>query len=92
MSRAAILFAGAAVGIACGGSTVTGETGDASPGNDGEADVAVDAAKDGNPVAMYGPAPVDSGVRDTAADEGTDADSGGVLVMYGPAPVDSGNG
>lgn len=64
-TRAALLFAGAAVVAGCGSTEV---------------------------VAMYGPAPVDASVKDTAADGPTDANNfQDMVAMYGPAPIDSGN-
>jgi hypothetical protein len=85
-SRAALLFAVAAVAAGCGGSTEPTST--ASDG--GQHDAASDSGgynePDAFPVTMYGPGPinVDGGTGDAA----TDVDSGGGLVMYGPAPID----
>lgn len=67
-SRAAVLFATAAVVAACGGST--------SP----------TSSSSGEPVALYGPAPV----QDAGSDAATDA--GEPVALYGPAPVDAGDG
>jgi hypothetical protein len=87
VTRAALLFAGAAVGFACSSSETTGGgTADASPAEDAAGDVKTD----GGPVAMYGPAPVDSGMdQSNGQDSGQDS---GPVAAYGPAPVDSGQG
>jgi hypothetical protein len=94
LTRAAILFVGAATAAACSGAV------EPEPGDDGGnvADASNEASKDaarddGNPVAMYGPAPVDaSPPTDSAADAADDADTGGPVALYGPVPVDSGTG
>jgi hypothetical protein len=98
MSRAALLFVGATVAAACGGQTESlgGGTGDG--GRDAVANETGGGGDDtdAQPVAMYGPAPVqDSGPREAAPDAPADApsdasDSGGLPVMYGPAPIDAG--
>jgi hypothetical protein len=91
MSRAALLFVGATVTAACGGQTESPSLGgDAAASEAGGGD-----DTDAQPVAMYGPAPVqDAGPReaspDAPADAPSDADSGGLPVMYGPAPIDAG--
>jgi hypothetical protein len=84
VTRAGILFAGAAVTLACGstssialyGAPIDGGIEDASDLNDG------------GPMAMYGPAPVDSGVDEATSD----ASEGGPVAMYGPAIIDGGQG
>jgi hypothetical protein len=89
LTRAAILFVGAAAAAACDGAVEPGD--DAGNVADASSDVSSsDAARDdGNPVALYGPVPVDaSPAKDSAAD---DADTGGPVALYGPVPVDSGN-
>jgi hypothetical protein len=88
LSRAAILFVGATAAAACGGSTDEPTTSDASTQNDGSArdGSAADSAIDG-PLVLYGPAPIDASVQDSAVD----ADSGPVAA-YGPGPIDSGGG
>jgi hypothetical protein len=102
VSRAALLFVGAAAATGCGGSTTTGSP----PGDSGAVvDVAQDsptdsttpipeagqdAADTGQPVALYGPGPIfDSGPPPDASTE----DTGAPVVLYGPAPIpDSGDG
>jgi len=83
ISRAALLFVGAAVAAACSGSETT-----SSGGSDASGDVGADVgASDGStfdsPVALYGPAPVDAS---------PDTSDGGIIAAYGPPPVDSGGG
>jgi hypothetical protein len=104
VSRAALLFVGAAAATGCGGSTSG-----SPPGDSGSADVTQDVAQDaptdsstpiseagddaadtGQPVALYGPGPVpDAGPPPDSSTE----DTGGPVVLYGPAPIpDSGDG
>ncbi len=78
LSRAAILFVGAAAAVACGGTETTGGSGDAAATHDGSSS---DSGYDG-PGVLYGPAMVDAS---------QDAD-GGPVAAYGPGPVDSGGG
>lgn len=78
-TRAALLFAGAAVVAGCGSTEVVAMYGPA-PIDASTNDAAADAPKDVNPfqdvVAMYGPAPIDSG-NDALVDDGGAKDSGG---------------
>jgi hypothetical protein len=83
LSRAAILFASATAVVACSSSSST-------PPGSTDSGSAADSHVDG-PVALYGPAPVDSG-PEASPDAGSDAPFDGPVALYGPAPVDSGNG
>ena len=78
-SRAALLFAGAAVVAGCGSTEVVAMYGPA-PVDASTKDVAADAPSDANNlpdiVAMYGPAPIDAGNDALGADSGA-KDSGG---------------
>lgn len=87
LSRAAVLFVGAAAAAACGGSTAP-EPGPG--GGDAQADAPADAPaatdgsspEDGSIIVLYGPAPVDAG-RDATFDAQP-------VPIYGSGVVDSG--
>ena len=73
-TRAAILFAGAAVVGACSSTAATPAYG--IPATDsGLEDSGDNGNPEGGPVALYGPAPVDSGL-DTGSDVENDAEAG----------------
>jgi hypothetical protein len=94
VSRAALLFVGATVAAACGGQTSTAPS---DGGRDALTNEGGGDDTDAQPVALYGPGPIqlDSGPGEASPDAETDApsdatDSGGSPVLYGPAPVDGG--
>lgn len=74
-SRAAILFAGAAVVGACSSTAATPLYGVPTTDAGLEEDSGNNGQPEGGPVAMYGPAPVDSGL-DTGSDAENDAEAG----------------
>jgi hypothetical protein len=95
-SRAALLFAAATVAAGCGGATEANVFGEGDGGHDAAPGDGSGGDDYGQPVALYGPAPVyDAGPRpDASKDAATDAteeDSGGGVILYGPAPYDAGH-
>lgn len=74
-SRAAILFAGAAVVGACSSTAAAPLYGVPTTDAGLEEDSGNNGQPEGGPVAMYGPAPVDSGL-DTGSDVENDAEAG----------------
>jgi hypothetical protein len=86
MSRAAVVFVGAAAAAACGGSETTGGEGDAQVADGDTSDAPsdgssiVDAQPDQSMLALYGPAPVDASA---------DVDAG-VIPIYGSAIIEGG--
>jgi hypothetical protein len=89
LTRAAILFVGAAAAAACDGGIEPGDVGGNVADARTEASASDAARDDGNPVALYGPVPVDASTTDSATD---DADTGGPVALYGPVPVDGSSG
>jgi hypothetical protein len=93
MSRAALLFAVAAVAAGCGGSTDS-SVGPTDGGRDAAREASGDDEPDALPVAMYGPAPIQDAAPirpDGSPDAGTDSGGefdGATGVMYGPAPIE----
>lgn len=80
LTRAAILFATAAVAASCGGKEdPVPNTSSSSGGSSGSS-----GTSGTNPVPLYGAPDTDSGPDIN--------DSGGPVALYGPAPVDAGDG
>jgi hypothetical protein len=91
MSRAAVLFVGAAAAAGCGGVETTAGGSDAQASDDerssdatSDATGVVDAPEDQSMIALYGPAPVDAAPVDAAA---IDA---GMIPIYGSAIIEGG--
>ena len=97
MSRAALLFASAATALACSSSGSDNGASGAPPVHDAggaQEDAGPDAAGEGNPVVLYGPAPMDDagGDADARADvDASDADATDAEAPDASTTYDAGN-
>ncbi len=97
MSRAALLFASAATALACSSSGSDNGASGAPPVHDAggaQEDAGPDAAGEGNPVVLYGPAPIGDAGDDADARaevDATDAEAPDAEAQDASTTYDAGN-
>ncbi|HEY3820527.1 MAG TPA: hypothetical protein VGL81_25350 [Polyangiaceae bacterium] len=102
-SRAAMLFAAAALAASCGGTTESTTSGSSDAGRDAAREGAAGDDTDAEGVTLYGPGPVnidagpgvdagraDASSQDAATEDAPNQGFDGSAVLYGPAPVNDG--